>query len=127
MIETGLRARLETADSSQGAYPVKLPQRVSYPCSLYRLVSDPMDHTHQGPSGNVIARYDVVSIAETYAEAKLLAEQTRELLDGFGGTLGDVEVANIRHDGDRDLHDMDAENSRGLYMIVGEYILEYCK
>lgn len=127
MIEPGLYARLvaQVATVSSRVYPIRLPQSVTYPALVYRLVSAPRIQTHNGPMGKTFARYDIAAYGTTYATAKAAAEQVRIALDGFSGTMNDVTVANIRHDGERDLHDPEAENGSGVYFVVGEFVVEY--
>lgn len=127
MIEPGLVDRLEAQVSGIGSrvYPGKLPQNPTYPAIAYAQISNPRQHTHDGPDGCVEARYQITAFSDSYAEAKGVAEDIREALDGFTGTMNDVEVAFTRHDGGRDVFDDQAEVNRGVWMIQTDYMIQY--
>jgi hypothetical protein len=81
--------------ADQRVYPNRLPQGATYPCVMYFRVSTVRDY-HQGGSDRVpTARIQINSYAPKYADAKALAKAVFDVLDGFSGTLGDLEGANV--------------------------------
>lgn len=77
-------------------FPIRLPQKPTYPAITYQLVAGNRDHTQDGGSGLVEARYQFNCYAATYAAAKELGEALRKDLDGFKGNVGSgANVATI--------------------------------
>lgn len=69
-------------------YPIRLPQKPAYPCISYQLVAANRDHTQDGGSGLVEARYQFNCYASKYVDAKAIGEALRKDLDGFKGDVG---------------------------------------
>lgn len=83
------------AIAGQRVYPNRLPQKVTYPCVMYFRVSTVRDYHQAGSDGVPQARFQINSYAAKYADAKALAKAVLEVLDGFSGTLGDLQGANV--------------------------------
>lgn len=81
--------------AGQRVYPNRLPQKVTYPCVMYFRVSTVRDYHQSGSDGVPQARIQINSYGATYKEAKDLAKAVFDVLDGFNGTLGDLQGANV--------------------------------
>lgn len=93
-------------------YPVKMPQRPTYPAVTYFRVSGPREHSQSGPSGLAHPRFQLDCMAATYAGAKTLAAAVRLALDGFRGSMGGgggVDVNAVFIEDDRDDQDDDIQ------------------
>lgn len=69
-------------------YPNVLPQKVTLPAVRYFQVSDPPERTQEGRSALRHPRFQLDCFADTYLEAKGLAQQVAIILDGYRGVMG---------------------------------------
>ena len=86
MIADALRAAL-VADAGVKAittrcYPVRQPQKPTYPLILYMQVSGWREQTLTGPAGQGRPRFQVEAWAETYEGVQVLSEAIKTALDG---------------------------------------------
>lgn len=77
-----------TAIVGQRIYYVKAPQDVTVPYVVLFKVSGVREHSHDGASGLGNPRFQVSCFAETYYQAKQIAQQVQSALQGFSGTMG---------------------------------------
>jgi hypothetical protein len=99
VIEQALRAVL-VADVGVSAittrvYPNYIPQAPTWPLVVYQKVSGERDHDITGPTGKAHPRFQLECWAETYDEAKSLANAVREALDGNTFTEGAVTIGSV--------------------------------
>lgn len=88
-------------------YPQNYDQPVTLPCITYRKVSGPRLRVMGGRGGLTWPRFQVVSWAMHYREAKELAEEVRLLLDGIDDEM-DGEPCDVSLMNEYDLYDTDA-------------------
>jgi hypothetical protein len=100
-------------------YPIRLPERVTYPAVQYQRISGPRVRSHTGPSSLAHPRFQLTVWATSYASAKAVATQLRIALDGFKGTLSGIRVDEIRLESDRD----DYDEGTNLYRIDLDFII----
>lgn len=98
-------------------YPVKLPQGVELPAITYQRISGVREHNIAGPSGRARPRIQIDCWAESYSEAKSVADTVRLVLDGHKGNFGHgdntmEDVGGIRFLGDNDIWEEGAEINR---------------
>jgi len=94
-VEAGLYTHLADISGSTAAarvYPVWVPQGADYPAITWQRMGSPREHTHDGASRLLIARFRVVSWAETYNAAMNLANIVRLASDGLSGTMGGESI-----------------------------------
>ncbi len=93
----------------------------TFPLILWRRAGIIREQTLSGPMGVPRVRLELLSYAATYNEARDLADKCRAVLDGYGGTLDNVEVKQVAlTDEFDDLVDIDgAETS--LYLVQQTY------
>jgi len=78
-----------------------IPQGRPWPCVALHLISDPGDHTLDGPTGMMAARVQVDAWALTIGEAVVLGRAVRDALDGYrDDKFGSVLRVNRRTDRD---------------------------
>ena len=75
-------------------YPVRLPQKPSYPLLLLTRVSDEKDRTLDGTSRLRQARIQIDCKAETQVVAAQIADELERLLDGKAASGGDTRFAS---------------------------------
>lgn len=100
-------------------YPIVAPQDPERPYLTYQLISRESEPTHDGPSGLDNPRLQIDTWASTYVEAGQVAKQVRAAMDGFVGTVGDVEFQASFLDEERDLYE-DATQPP-LYRVSQDY------
>ena len=88
-------------------YPLKLPQGVTLPAIMYFQVSNPFEHSHDGASKLQHPRFQMDCWASTYLEAKTLANELLELIDGYAGMMGAATVHAAFAEDQRDNWDPD--------------------
>ena len=75
-------------------YPVLAPSTASLPFAVYRRSSIQRQQTLAGPLGLPTVNMEVQIYSATYEGARDVADTFRSVLDGYGGTLNNVEVQN---------------------------------
>jgi hypothetical protein len=93
-------------------YP-RLPQGVTFPAIMYTRLSTNRNHAIDGTVGVTEALIAVDCIAESYSEAKTLADEVRSILHGYRGAWSTLscrltsltnESEDSEQDGDRVTH-----------------------
>lgn len=97
IFEEGLFTYLSSGATNAAGriYPNTLPQSVTLPAIRYFRVSDPTEHTHNGPSKLAHPRYQLDCVAdgdEGYRDAVSLADQVIALIEGYVGAMGAFTV-----------------------------------
>lgn len=101
-------------------YPMRLPQGITLPATMYRRISGQRIRSVEGPSGLSRPRIEINAYSQSYTEAKELAAEIRQLLDGFRGMMGAGSmVENIIIDNDQDALDDDT----GFFRIIIDAIV----
>lgn len=114
-IESAIKAIL-TGDVTVAAivddrvYPNIIPQNEISPSLTYQQISGPRDHTMDGPSGLVDARYQINCFTPVYSETDTLAESVRLAMDGFSATVNTVQIDSIELLNENDLPEVDEES-----------------
>jgi hypothetical protein len=75
-------------------YPVLAPTTAALPFAVYRRSSIQRQQTLAGPLGLPTVNMEMQIYATTYEGAREVADTFRSVLDGYGGTLNNVEVQN---------------------------------
>ncbi len=73
-------------------YAQKLPQEATFPSLVYNRVSTQRTYSHSGDSSLTTPRIQYSCFAETYEDAKDLAEQIVSEMSGFKGTAGTATI-----------------------------------
>jgi hypothetical protein len=108
-------------------YPLTLPQGVTLPAVVYRVVSDVPTVTHstmqEHPTFTGIrhsfTRVQFDAYAETYDAAEALRDELVALAVGYRGTWGDEEVDSVRPDIRLD----DFDEAPALYRVIQDLIV----
>lgn len=93
-------------------FPVFAQEAPALPCLIYRTISAMREMTLDGPRGLVRERVQIDVIAETYTACKVLSEAVRLVLDGYSGTMGDMDVHYVHLENSQDFFDTEAAFSR---------------
>jgi len=75
-----------------------MPEDTAFPAVEYQRITGNRDKAMDGPPGLANPLFQISIYAETYSEAKELAEDVRQLLDGYSGD--DIQAAFIENDYD---------------------------
>lgn len=123
--EQAIVARLEAVSgvtdlASTRIYPVKLPQSATLEAITYQRVSTRRGHLMGTDDGIAYTRVQVTSWAETYSEAKALAEAVRVALQRFSGTVGGLEVLDVMAEAELDLYG-DDESDSGVHAVAQDF------
>jgi hypothetical protein len=76
-------------------FPVLAPATAALPFATYRRSGVIRAHTLSGPMGSPTVNMALDIYAETYEAVRDLADKCRKVLDGYGGTMNNVEVKNV--------------------------------
>ena len=76
-------------------YPLLAPKTVSLPLVTYRRSNINREHTLAAPMGMPTVSVEVSCYAATYEDVREVADVVRRRLDGYGGTVDNVEVKNV--------------------------------
>ena len=102
-------------------YAQKLPQAATFPSLVYNRVSTQRTYSHSGDSNMTSPRIQYSCFAETYEEAKDLAEQIVSEMSGFKGTAGSSTIYSTFVDNELDLIDPESK----LYFIPVDLMITY--
>lgn len=83
-------------------YPLLAPKTASLPFITWRRAGISREHTLAGPMGMPNVTVEVQSFATTYEDVRELADRVRLVLDGYGGTMNNVEVNNVSLENEAD-------------------------
>ena len=99
---TLLASTAVTAIVSSRVYPLLAPGTVDPPFITYRRTGIRREQTFTGPVGTPTVSVDFEMLATTYEGARDLADKCRRALDGWGGTVGNVQVRTTTLDNESD-------------------------
>ena len=104
-------------------FPISLPQNVRYPAITYSQVSSVRERDLCGPAGFAHPRISINSWAETYLEARALADAVDDALYNFRGkfTPTGVRVGSVRLENEMDQEEPDVE----VYRVLQDYIVSH--
>ncbi len=129
-MEKGLVSHLEN-DAGVAAivgsriYPEPAPQNASYPLIVYTRITGTHEHDLQGAAGLCEARYQLRCWAESRSAVKALAEAVRLALQGFSGSMGDVDVRGIFLESDDDEYIPASTDAHERYAVRQDFLCVY--
>ena len=80
---------------SSRIYPVVAPATAAVPYITWRRTGIERQHSLSGPIGTPVVTVEFSLYGATYEAARSLADKTRLVLDGYGGTVDNVEVKHV--------------------------------
>lgn len=94
---------LVAAAVGQRVYPVVAPASAALPLITWRRIGVQRSQTLSGPAGTTVVQMAVDVFADTYSEARDIADKCRSVLDGYGTTVANyVSVRNVSLDTESD-------------------------
>lgn len=98
------------------------PANVTTPFVLWRRDSVRREQTLSRPLGVPHVRMELQIYADTYIEARRLADSCRAILDGFGGAFDNVVVSQCALDAESDgIAAIDGSEVPNAYLVSQEY------
>lgn len=76
-------------------YPLLAPKTAALPFITWRRSGISREHTLAGPMGVPNVSVEMQAFAATYEDVRQLADRVRLVLDGYGGTVNNVEVKHV--------------------------------
>jgi len=111
-LEKGLYSKLTGASPQTSAasrvYPI-LPQEVTFPAILYARITATRQHSLDANVGVTEATVQVDCMAESYSEAKTLADEVRVILHGYRGSWGTLIARHVTLESENDIYDQDGD------------------
>jgi hypothetical protein len=89
-------------------YP-RLPQNVTFPAVRYARITTSRNQSLTGAVGVTEASLQVDCMADTYAEAKTLADSVRTLLHGYRGAWGTLKAHLVHLETENDFSEQDGD------------------
>lgn len=83
-------------------YLLNAPQDAALPYIVIQQISGVRDHTMDGPTGYVDARYQITCWAKTYGAAKRLFEAVRKFFDGYHATVLNRKIQYVQFENEMD-------------------------
>ncbi|MEE9451097.1 MAG: DUF3168 domain-containing protein [Ignavibacteriaceae bacterium] len=102
-------------------YFMKLPQDATFPSLVSNRISTTRTYSHSGDSSMTTPRIQYSCFAETYSDAKDLAEQIVSEMSGFKGTAGSSTIYSSFVENELDLLDPESK----LYFIPVDLMVTY--
>lgn len=129
-LEEALRTRLLADSTVSGLvgtriFPLVIPQGQALPAIAYQRISGVREHTHAGASGLAHPRIQYACVAETFTQARAVADAVRQRLDGFAGVIGSVTVESIMIQNQMDNYNLSADNEASSYTTWLDFVVWY--
>lgn len=83
-------------------YPLLAPKTASLPFITWRRAGITRQHNLSGPMGVPDVSVEMQTFAATYEDAREVADRVRLVLDGYGGTVNNVEVKHVSLENESD-------------------------
>jgi len=111
-LEKGLYTKLTGASPQTAAgdrvYP-RLPQGVTFPAILYQRITTTRRHSINATVGVTEATIQIDCMADSYSEAKSLADEVRVILHGYRGSWGSLTARHVSLDTENDQYNQDGD------------------
>jgi len=89
-------------------YPI-LPQDVTFPAIRYQRITASRNHSIDTTVGVTEVTLQVDCFAESYSEAKTLADSVRVILHGYRGAWGTLTARHVSLETENDLYEQDGD------------------
>jgi hypothetical protein len=123
--EKWLRSRLDSATTA-GIHPVLAPLNAATPLVVYRRNGTRRERTLAGNVGRPVATFSVSIVADTYSQAKQIADDIRLAVDNFTGQSEGVTIVNVALASESDNMERPLEGqSKPLYRVDQVYEVRY--
>lgn len=107
---------------SQRIYPQIAPAAAALPFVTWRRTSISREQTLSDPMGVPRVSVDFIAIAETYLEARKIADVMRQILDGYGGSFDNTQVRQCSLESETDdLITLDGSEIPSVYAVTQTY------
>lgn len=90
-------------------YPLVVPVNMALPAAAYQVITTPRDYLQDGQSTFTGPRVQITVSADSYDEARTVAEAFRSLLSGYRGTSGGVVFHGIFLENEYDGYSFETE------------------
>ncbi len=120
VLEKGLYARLIAGSTLAGVrvYP-RTPQKPTFPLIRYQRITTTRQLALDGAVGVTGATIQVDCMAESYSDAKTLADEVRVLLHAYTGAWSTLTARLVKLDTETDLSEQDGD--RIIHRVVQRY------
>ena len=134
MIVKALQTYLEAQSGvtnivSTRIYPHHLPpNNTTYPVLTHQMISNNHDHNLDGAAGNTVARVQIDCWGLKLSDVETLAEAVRNVLQGYSGAMGTVDVGFVQLLNELDLSESPKDaSSVYLYRRMQEYSIKHAE
>lgn len=123
-LEKGLYTMLagNSPQTSAGSriYP-RLPQGVTFPAVRYQRIVTNRNQSLDATVGVTGAMVQVDCFANSYSEAKTLADEVRSILHGYTGTWGTLTARMVDLQSEQDAYEQDGDNVS--HWVIQRYMI----
>jgi hypothetical protein len=123
-LEKGLYSLIAGASpqtSAAGRVHPRLPQNVTMPAVRYQRITASRVHALDTTVGVTSATVQVDCFADTYDEAKTLADEVRTILHGYRGAWGTLVARHVSLETESDLYEQDGD--RVTHWVSQRYMI----
>lgn len=104
----GLLAGTSPQTAGGRIYP-RLPQQATFPAIRYQRINTARTHSINATVGVTDATLQIDCMAETYGDAKELADAVRVLLHGYRGAWGTLKAHLVSLETENDFYEQDGD------------------
>ena len=109
---------------SNRIYPVRLPRAATLPAVSYRRITGGYGHLLDGGDGSAAPRFQVDVWANSYGQAKSIAEALRQVMQGFCGKFDCLTIHSVILENESDHYEQPTDASdEGIYHIALDYFI----
>jgi hypothetical protein len=109
VLEKGLVAKLSGQTTAETRIYPRLPEKVTYPAIRYKRGYVIRNHSLDANVGVTEAGLQVDCIANTYSQAKTLADEVRAILHGYDGAWSTLTARHVTLDTENDFFEQDGD------------------
>jgi len=102
-------------------HSIKLPQGAVLPALTFPRISTVPLYSHDGFSHLTTCRFQVSCWAMKHGDVREIASEVRDVLEGYSGLMGSVQIGKCLCKGDRDMHDPET----GIFHAPVDFEIEF--
>lgn len=126
-IQTHLEAQSSiTTLVSTRIYPLHLPRNSTYPAITHNVISNRHYHYLGGVANLATVRIQIDCWGESMSSVEAVSEAVKTALDAYIGNMGDVAIAFVRFDSERNMSEAPKDESeQWLYRVSQDYFVKH--
>lgn len=120
-LEKGLVTKLKSQTTAGARVHPMLPQGITFPAIRYQRVTATRTQALNANVGVTSVTLQIDCFADTYSQAKTLADEVRTILHGYRGVWGTLTARHVSLETENDLYEQDGD--RVTHWVAQRYMV----